>query len=180
MDESKSPRQPEQQPDKPLSRPRLRDCWSALKQLSYGVYVVSSRCGEGDSTRVNGMTVRMMTQVSSRPPRVAISVSKTRLTHELICESGLFAVSILSEGQELLGGHFGLRSGRDIHKWLQTDYFNGDQTGAPILNHCSAWLECRVEAVHDMGACSLIVGEVLSGGAQQKKPLVYREEDYFG
>jgi flavin reductase (DIM6/NTAB) family NADH-FMN oxidoreductase RutF len=176
MDESKPPLQP----NKPLPRPRLRDCWNALKQLSYGVYVVSARCGDGPSTRVNGMTVRMVTQVSSRPPRVALSVSKTRLTHELICESGHFAVSVLGEGQELLGGHFGLRSGRDINKWLGVEYFDGELTGAPILNVCSAWFECRVKAIHDMGACSLIIGEVLSGGAKKNKPLVYREEDYFG
>jgi flavin reductase (DIM6/NTAB) family NADH-FMN oxidoreductase RutF len=164
----------------PKQRPRLRGCWNALKKLSYGVYVVAARCGEGESTRVNAMTARFLSQISTRPPRIALTLSKTRLTHDLLLESGAFAVSILAEGQELLGGHFGLRSGREVNKLAQVEYFDGERTGAPILNECSAWFECRVEAVHDMGACSLIVAEVLSGGTRQSEPLVYRESDYFG
>jgi flavin reductase (DIM6/NTAB) family NADH-FMN oxidoreductase RutF len=161
-------------------RPRLRGCWNALKQLSYGVYVVSARRGDMESSEINAMTVRFLSQISARPPRVALSVSKTRLTHDLIMESGAFAVSILSAGQELLAGHFGLRSGRDADKLLQVEYSIGEQTGAPILNECSAWFECRVEAIHDMGACSLIIGEVLNGGTHEREALIYRESDYFG
>lgn len=162
------------------NRPRLRGCWNALKHLSYGVYIVSARRGETENPEVNAMTVRFLSQVSSRPPRVAFSISKTRLTHDFIRESGTFAVSVLSEGQELLAGHFGLRSGRAADKLLQVEYSLGAQTGAPILNECSAWFECRVEAIHDMGACSLIVGEVLAGGTHEHEALIYRESDYFG
>jgi flavin reductase len=165
---------------KPVPRPRLRDCWNALRKLSYGVYVVSARCEDESEAKINAMTVRMVTQVSVRPPRVALAISKTRLTHDLIAESGAFAVSILAAGQELLGGHFGLRSGRDVNKLTEVEYFDGARTGAPILRECSAWFECRVEAMHDMDGCSLIIGEVLSGGTSDSAPLIYCESDYFG
>jgi flavin reductase (DIM6/NTAB) family NADH-FMN oxidoreductase RutF len=144
------------------------------------VNVVSSVVGEGDTVQYNAMTVRFITQVSARPPRVALSISKTRLTHDFIIQSGCFAVSVLAEGQELLGGHFGLRSGRDADKLLEVATTPGTHTGAPILEKCSAWFECRVEAVHDMGACSLFIAEVLGGDSHHVPSLIYRDEDYFG
>jgi len=164
----------------------MRECWRALKNLSYGVYVVSAAQGEGDNRRFNAMTSRMMTQISTRPPRVALSISKHRLTHAMICQTNQFAVSILSEGQELLGGHFGLRSGRDVNKLIGVETFVA-QTGAPILSDCCAWFECRLEATHDMGNCSLFVAQVINGGSTSKgisakstAPLIFRESDYYG
>ncbi len=161
----------------------MRECWKALKKLSYGVYVVSAVRGEGDSREMNAMTVRMMTQVSTRPPRVALTIAKSRRTHEFLQESGKFAVSILAEKQELLGGHFGLQSGRKHNKFIGLDYITA-QTGAPILQECCAWFECEVEAAHDMGNCTLFVARLINAGSsealQLQEPLPYREEDYFG
>lgn len=161
----------------------MRDCWKALKKLSYGVYVVSAIRGDENNRETNAMTVRMMTQVSTRPPRVALSVAKTRRTHQFLCDGGEFAVSVLAENQELLGGHFGLRSGRDANKFTELEYFT-KQTGAPILQECCAWFECHVEAAHDMGNCTLFVARVINGGVstlpRTSNPLPYREADYFG
>ena len=170
----------------------MRECWQALKNLSYGVYVVSAISGEAtdsDGTRrMNAMTVRMMTQVSTRPPRVALAIAKNRLTHDFICDSRQFAVSVLAQGQEMLAGHFGLRSGRNANKLLEVEYFTA-QTGAPILRDCCAFFECRLEAAHDMGNCTLFVGELINGGTSKSgfpencrpgnAPLLYREDDYF-
>lgn len=161
----------------------MRECWKALKKLSYGVYVVSVVRGEGETCEMNAMTVRMMTQVSTRPPRVALTIAKSRRTHEFLQESGKFAVSILAERQELLGGHFGLQSGRKLNKFTGLDYFTA-QTGAPILQECCAWFECEVEAAHDMGNCTLFVAKLVNAGMsaspQFQEPLPYREGDYFG
>lgn len=157
----------------------MRECWQALKKLSYGVYVVSAVRGEGDGLEFNAMTLRMMTQVSTRPPRVALSIAKRRRTHDWISERSEFAVSVLSEGQELFGGHFGLRSGRDFNKFAGVEYFTA-RTGAPILQECCAFFECRLEAAHDMGNCTLFVAEVIHGGVRDGDPLAFRESDYYG
>jgi flavin reductase (DIM6/NTAB) family NADH-FMN oxidoreductase RutF len=161
----------------------MRECWQALKKLNYGVYIVSAVRGEDDSQELSGMAVRMMTQVSTRPPRIAMTIAKSRRTHEFLQESGKFAVSILAQKQELLGGHFGLQSGRKLNKFIGLDYFT-QQTGAPILNDCCAWFECEVETAHDMGNCTLFVAKLINAGLsdlpQFQEPLAYREEDYFG
>jgi flavin reductase len=147
----------------------------ALRCLSYGVYVITAR--RGDET--NGLTARMVSQVSIRPPRVALAILKPRYTHELIHESGAFVVNVLAAGQELIGGHFGLRSGRDINKFAGLEYSVGE-TGAPILSDSCAFLECRVAGEHDMGNCTLFIGEVVRSGTTGRAPLLYRESDYFG
>jgi flavin reductase (DIM6/NTAB) family NADH-FMN oxidoreductase RutF len=152
----------------------------ALRRLSYGVYVVSARRVNGDgNAEINAMTVRMVSQVSIRPPCVALSILKRRHTHDFIHESGAFVVNVLAKGQELLGGHFGLRSGREINKFAGLEYSTG-QIGAPILQESSAFLECCVIGEHDMSNCTLFIGEVLNSGTTERAPLVYREEDYFG
>lgn len=153
----------------------MKERRDALRRLSYGVYVISARRGE----EINAMTMRMVSQVSQRPPRVALAIAKVRYTHQFILESEAFAVNVLAKGQEMIGGHFGLRTGRDMEKFAGVEYEKGI-TGAPILTECSAFLECRLVASHDMGNCTLFIGEVVHAGTHDKPPLIYRESDYFG
>ena len=147
----------------------------ALRHLSYGVYVVSARRGD----EINTLTLRMVSQVSQRPPCLSLSIARRRYTHDFISHSQAFAVHVLAQGQELLGGHFGLRTGRDINKFAGIEYENGI-TGAPILKDCSAAMECRLVGAHDLGLCTLFIGEVITSTIYNRPPLLYREEDYFG
>lgn len=150
----------------------------ALKRLSYGVYVVSARRGD----EINAMTCRMVSQVSLRPPCVSLAIAKRRYTHEFICESRAFTVNILGDDQAILGGHFGLRTGRDMDKCAGVEWITG-QTGAPIMAECCAWLECRLMQAVDVGHCTLFIGEVVDAGTHpespHKTPLVYCESDYY-
>ena len=106
-------------------------------------------------------------------------MSKVRYTHQFIQESAAFVVNVLAEGQELIGGHFGLRTGRDMNKFAGIEYSTGE-TGAPILSECSAFMECRLAASHDMGSCTLFIGDIVNAGVLDRSPLIYRESDYFG
>lgn len=148
---------------------------AALKRLSYGVYVVSA-CRGGE---INAMTVRMISQVASRPLRLAVSIAKRRHTHAFITESRVFAINILAKGQEMIGGHFGLRTGRHVDKFAGIEYSIGE-TGCPILDECSAFMECRVVDSVDLGNCTLFIAEPIRSIVYNRAPLVYRESDYFG
>ena len=64
----------------------------ALWRLTYGLYVVTSRVGD----RMNGQISNALAQVTLEPPRVALSVNKAELTHELIAESSVVGVSVLA------------------------------------------------------------------------------------
>lgn len=124
------------------------------------------------------MTMRLVTQVSTRPPCLALSLRRRSLTCEFILASGAFAVNVLAEGQELIGGHFGLRSGRHVDKFAELPHRFG-QTGAPLLCDCAAILECRVTATHEVGQSTLVIGEIMDAEVFSRTPLAYRESDYY-
>jgi len=153
---------------------------AALRRLSYGVYVLSARReDESGVFTQSAMTVRQVSQVSTRPLCVSVSVAKRRHTHDFLGVGGAFALSILGRGQELLGGHFGLSSGRDRDKFAGLDWTSG-QSGAPILKECCAFLECRIIGAHEVGNSTLFIGEVIHAETFDNTPLLYRESDYFG
>ena len=60
----------------------------ALYNLSYGVFMLSTRSGE----KVNGCITNTCMQVANDPVRIAISVLNSNYTCDLIKESGIFAV----------------------------------------------------------------------------------------
>ena len=59
---------------------------SVLNLLSYGMYVVAAKSGD----QLNGQIVNTVFQITSSPPRVAVSINKENLTHEFITKSGIF------------------------------------------------------------------------------------------
>jgi len=62
----------------------------ALRKISYGLYVVSSRSGD----RLNGQIANTVFQITSEPPTIAVSINKSNLTHQFIRGSRVFTVSV--------------------------------------------------------------------------------------
>lgn len=148
----------------------------AFKTIHNGVFVITTK--EGD--RVNGMTAAWVTRTSFDPPLVAVSVGKSRYSHELIGKSGVFAVNVLSEGQVGQGKFFGFRSGRNTDKFKGVEY-DSAATGSPILKDISAYLDCRVVGSLETGDHTIFVGEVVDSRAHGgRPPLPFRREDFFG
>ncbi|MEM3522697.1 MAG: flavin reductase family protein [Candidatus Bathyarchaeia archaeon] len=146
-----------------------------LEKILNGVAIVTSKM----DNKINGLSVAWITQVSFQPPLVAVSIGKTKYTHEMIKNSKVFAVSILYEGQVDVAKHFGLRSGKEIDKFLNIPY-ETKITGAPILKDCLAYIDCKLEASFDIGDHTIFVGKILDAGIKQnKKPLIYNPKDYW-
>lgn len=130
---------------------------SALRTLSYGLYIVSSRSGE----KFNGQIANTIFQATSDPLRIVASINKENLTHAYIEESGVFTVSVLAADAPMtLIGTFGFKSGRDIDKFSSVSY-RTEGTGCPvILEHTLAFLDVTVIDTVDVGTHTLFVGEV--------------------
>lgn len=129
-------------------------------QLSYGLYVVTSRMGD----RRNGQIVNTVLQVTSDPAQVAVIINKDNLTHEFISSSKVFAASVLDQSTPLTFiGLFGFKSGRTVDKLAQTTYIEG-ATGCPLVtDHSLSVLEARVNKEIDVGTHTIFVGEVVGG-----------------
>lgn len=142
-----------------------------FSDISYGLYLLSSM----NEDRGNGQIINTLLQVTSEPPRVAVIVNKSNLTHDYIMGSGVFGVSVLEEETPLkFLGLFGFRSGRDIDKLSQVQYSAGT-TGCPLVTeHALSVLEAKVLEKIDVGTHTLFIGDVLHGAILKAGlPLTY-------
>ena len=158
----------EEQQDE-YDRLRRRVLWT----MPSGLYVVGSRAGE----RRNGMTINWVTQVSFDPKLVAISVEKTAVTHELISEGGVFAVSLVSREDRAIVRKF-TKPVEVEGNTLNGFPFHDGISGAPILDQAPAYVDCEVRQTVDVGNHTLFIGEVVDVGFQADEDTeVLRMED---
>jgi ferric-chelate reductase [NAD(P)H] len=144
----------------------------AFRDLSYGLYIVTSHDGE----QLNGQIANTAIQVTSDPARVAVIINKENLTHEYISKSRVFAVSVLEESAPMtFFGPFGFRSGRDIDKLTRVQFKKGD-TGCPLVTEYSlSVLEANVIDEIDLGTHTVFIGDVVNAEVlKEGRPLTYR------
>lgn len=141
-----------------------------------GVTVVTTTWGSA----THGMTANSFTSVSLDPTLILISVDNTAYLHELLPQSRIFAVSILSAAQEHLSRFFATAGHRGQGEFdgIQTKYA---ETGAPIIVGAMGYLDCRVVSMIPAGDHTLYVGEVVAMGIDEvTKPLIFYRGRYWG
>jgi flavin reductase (DIM6/NTAB) family NADH-FMN oxidoreductase RutF len=149
------------------------DLRSVMRLFPAGVCVVGA---DADGDRI-AVTVGSLVSLSLRPPLVGVSIGRDLALHELLRTAGAFGVSILRGDQERVAAHFA-RGVPPIALWEGYPTRCGE-TGAPLLADALGWLECRVQAQHDVGDHTLFVGEVVAVEQGEAAPgLVYREHGY--
>ncbi len=143
-----------------------------LNYITYGLYIVTTVDGE----KKNGLIVNTVFQVTAEPARMAISVNKQSLTHEMILKSCVFAAMPLEESTPLpFIGTFGFRTGRTFDKFAKVPYKTGF-LGCPVVTeHTLSYMEVEVHQMVDVGTHTLFIGEVKDAGVlkPQGKALTY-------
>ncbi|MHB1191411.1 MAG: flavin reductase family protein [Longimicrobiales bacterium] len=132
-----------------------------------GVTVVTARDGEGAPV---GLTVNAFASVSLDPPLVLVCIDHASHSHDRLLSAGAFAVNVLSAAQDALARRFASdpSEGRfDGAAW------GGGPGGAPVLEGVSAWLACTVEAAHEAGDHTIVVGRVHEAGVGTEEALAY-------
>lgn len=143
----------------------------ALFKISYGLYIV----GSVKDGRANAQACNTVFQITSSPMRVAVGINKNNLTNEYIKASGVLSVCILGKDGLDMVRNFGYRTGRDVDKFEKVKYTAG-KLGAPIIDDCIAYLECRVipEMTVEVGTHTLFIAEVADGGVRRdEEPMTY-------
>lgn len=133
--------------------------------LNHGPTVlVSSAHGE----KRNVMAAAWNMALDFDPPKVAVVIDKSTLTRELVEASGEFVLNVPAREQAALTLAVGSESGRGIDKILKVGAATtaASRVGAPLIDGCLAWLECRViPEPHIQKAYDLFLGEVLAASA---------------
>ncbi len=152
-------------------RLRRRVLWT----MPTGLYIVGSRAGE----RRNGMTCNWVTQLGFDPKLLGVSVEKDAVTHELISEGGVFALSIVDREDRAIVRKFTKPVDVDLEaRTLNGFPFHDGVSGAPILDQAVAYADCELHATTDVGSHSLFIGEIVDSGFQKDEETpVLRMED---
>ena len=136
---------------------------TALLMLPYGLAVLGARNGE----ELAAGTVNWMSQCSFTPPLLMLGVKGDSRVHELVKQSGRFALSMLGSGQGDLAFAF-FKPTQHSEGKLNNISYETTETGAPIITDAPAWLECRLAHIYEGGDHSVVVGEVVNAGVKRE------------
>jgi len=135
-------------------------------QFVTGVTVIAMEA-EGS---IRALTANSFTSLSLDPPLVLFCLGRETKAGRSIDQATEFSVNILSEEQRALSSYFA-----GIHRGDPPSFSFTRADGPPRLDHCVAWLSCRVDAVHEGGDHWIVVGEVLrfDVSPEPRAPLVF-------
>ena len=136
----------------------------AMYKLSYGLFVCTAVRGD----KMNGCITNTAIQVASDPNRISIAINKANYTHDMVKETGLCNVSVISQKASFeLFKHFGFQSGRDVDKFskellapLGDNVYSIAENGVPYITlGTNSYFSLKVEQTVDLGSHTLFICE---------------------
>lgn len=137
---------------------------SALMNIGYGLYVVTSNDGKND----NGLIVNTVTQVTNTPNRVAIAINKENYSHHIIKQTGKMNINCLTvDAPFAVFESFGFRSGRNVNKFENCEPLRSDNGLVFLPRYINSFLSLQVEDyvdldTHGLFICSVTEARVIS------------------
>ena len=111
-----------------------------LRHVDREIWIVTAAA----SGRRGGLTATSVAATSLDPqrPMLLVGITPSHFTAELVAGSETFVAHLLRPDQAAVAWNFADGSGRDRDK-LAGLATNDSPQGAPILDECLAWLQCR-------------------------------------
>ena len=137
---------------------------SALFNIGYGLYVVTSNDGKKD----NGLIVNTVTQVTNTPNRIAVTINKENYSHHVIKQTGKMNVNCLTvDAPFAVFEKFGFMSGRNVNKFEGCEPLRSDNGLVFLPRYINSFMSLKVEEyidldTHGMFICSVTEARVIS------------------
>ncbi|MDY3845916.1 MAG: flavin reductase [Eubacteriales bacterium] len=137
---------------------------SALFNIGYGLYVVTSNDGQKD----NGLIVNAVTQVTNTPKRIAVTINKQNYSHHIIKQTGKMNVNCLSIDTPFkVFEAFGFVSGRNVDKFASCETLRSDNGLVFLPKYINSFISLKVEDyvdldTHGMFICSVTESRVMN------------------
>ena len=136
-----------------------------LRKIPYGLYVI----GVKNSAGCHAFTGSWFSQCSLKPPCVMLGVRHGTHSLDSIKEGRVFSVNFLGkEDQKVLEQFF--KATPPTGNRFGELTFTAKKTGTPILDKSVAYLECRVQAIHEAGDHSVVIAEVIEAEILKNHP----------
>ena len=136
-----------------------------MRNLSYGLFVVSTKNGEKD----NGCICNTVCQVTTTPNVITLALNKQNFTTGEILKTGILNVSIISQSATFkLFERFGFTSGKTVNKFENYSACNRGENGVYYITEgVNSYFGAKVLSSTDLGShilftCQVTEGEILS------------------
>ena len=137
---------------------------TALFNIGYGLYVVTSNDGKKD----NGLIVNTVSQVTNTPDRIAVTINKQNYSHHVINQTGMMNVNCLSvDAPFSVFEKFGFVSGRNKDKFANEEVLRSDNGLVFLPRYINSFMSLKVEQyidldTHGMFICSINEARVIN------------------
>jgi flavin reductase (DIM6/NTAB) family NADH-FMN oxidoreductase RutF/DNA-binding IclR family transcriptional regulator len=149
-----------------------RELRQALGSFVTGVTVITTVDKAGNAY---GLTANSFSSVSLDPPLVLWSQSLTAPSHPVFRDAERFAVNILADDQVDISNLFA-RGGQDKFCGIAVRSGLG---GIPLIDGCSAYLECKRVTNYPGGDHAVFLGHVERIDRTSRRPLVFGSGKYM-
>ncbi|MDJ0689399.1 MAG: flavin reductase family protein [Xenococcaceae cyanobacterium MO_188.B32] len=135
-----------------------------LRKIPHGLYI----CGVRDGEEMNGFTVSWLMQSSFKPPLIVNCVKQGTGSHDMIEKTKVFTISFLEDGQKDLAAKFFQPKSRVGNKFEDVEFYQGAETGCPVIKDSLGYIECKVVGIVDEGDHTVYVSEVIGSGIHRE------------
>jgi len=136
-----------------------------LERFACGLHALTVKHGDEE----HGMTAGWVTQASFHPPMIVVAVESRSKTIGMIRDAHHFALSVLRADQRDVAEKLGRASAGAPYKLKGIKTKPAPTSGVPVLAEALGWVECRVVATLPSGDHTLVLGEVLEAGVEERE-----------
>ncbi|MBQ8825864.1 MAG: flavin reductase [Oscillospiraceae bacterium] len=130
---------------------------SALFNIGYGLYVVTSNDGKKD----NGLIVNTVTQVTNTPNRIAVTINKENYSHHVIKQTGKMNLNCLTtDAPFAVFEKFGFQSGRNTDKFAECEPLRSDNGLVFLPRYINSFMSLKVVQYVDLDTHGMFICEV--------------------
>ncbi|MBR6700285.1 MAG: flavin reductase [Firmicutes bacterium] len=138
--------------------------------ITYGLYVLTAN----EKGKDNGCIINTLSQVTSTPNRISITVNKSNHTHDMIKNTKKFNVSLLTEETSFdLFKHFGFQTGKDTDKFADYEGYARAENGIVYLTkYANSFISGDVVQEIDLGTHTMFIADAADGQVISDVPSV--------
>ncbi len=154
------------------------DFKKGMRELAAAVNIVTA----AHNGTQDGLTATAACSVSAEPPQLLICVNKDASGHDLIQESGKFALNVLARDQEKVAMRFAGMDGSDRSERFDLGEWSELVTVTPCLDGALVNFDCEVTEQITAGTHSIFIGHIVGSrtGDKDGAPLLYGDGQFTG
>ena len=134
----------------------------------YTIPAVMVSCGTMEESNI--ITVAWTGILNTNPAMCYISVRPERFSHDIIKESGEFAINLTTRQLAYATDWCGVKSGRDVDKFkeMKLTKEKANIISVPLIKESPVSVECKVKEIVPLGSHDMFVAEIVAIDADEK------------